>query len=64
LKPERWVSVLPSTLPPVVTYGATYEAAMYNAREAIELILAVYRDEGIAIPNDSDTRVEKLTVAA
>jgi predicted RNase H-like HicB family nuclease len=51
-------------LPPVVTYGETYEAAMYNAREAIELILAVYRDEGIAIPNDSDTRVEKLTVAA
>jgi predicted RNase H-like HicB family nuclease len=63
-EPEGGFTVRVPALPPVVTYGETYEAAMYKAREAIELILAVYRDEGIAIPNDSDTRVEKLTVAA
>jgi predicted RNase H-like HicB family nuclease len=56
--------VLVPALPPVVTYGETYEEAMANAREAIELILEVYRDEGIEIPNDTGTRVEQLTIAA
>jgi len=35
-----------------------------NAREAIELVLAVYRDEGIEIPRDIETRFEKLVIAA
>ncbi len=63
-EPEGGYTVLVPALPPVVTYGETYEEAMANAREAIELILAVYRDEGIDIPNDSGTRVEQLTIAA
>ncbi len=63
-EPEGGFTVLVPALPPVVTYGETYEEAMANAREAIELILAVYRDEGIDIPNDTGTRVEKLTIAA
>ena len=62
-EPEGGFTVLVPALPPVVTYGETYEEAMANAREAIELILAVYRDEGIEIPDDTD-RFEKLTIAA
>jgi antitoxin HicB len=61
-EPEGGFTVLVPALPPVVTYGETYEEAMANAREAIELILEVYRDEGIEIP--PDTRFEKLTIAA
>lgn len=63
-EPDGGYTVLVPALPPVVTYGETYETAVANAREAIELVLAVYRDEGIAIPNDTGTRVEQLTVAA
>ena len=63
-EPEGGFTVLVPALPPVVSYGETYEEAMANAREAIELILEVYRDEGIEIPNDAGTRVEQLTIAA
>ena len=51
-------------LPPVVTYGETREEALFNAREAIQAILDVYRDEGIEIPDDIETRIETLTIAA
>ncbi|MGQ0664801.1 MAG: type II toxin-antitoxin system HicB family antitoxin [Pseudomonadota bacterium] len=37
-------------LPPVVTQGETLEEALAMAREAIELVLEVYRDEGTPIP--------------
>ena len=37
---------------------------MANAREAIEAVLDVYREEGIEIPADVETRLEKLTIAA
>jgi antitoxin HicB len=63
-EPEGGYTVRVPALPPVVSYGRTYDEAMANAREAIELILSVYRDEGIAIPADIETRVERLTVAA
>ena len=63
-EPEGGYTVLVPALPPVVSYGETYEEALANAREAIELILSVYRDEGIEIPNDTGTRVENLTIAA
>jgi len=51
-------------LPPVVTYGATRDEAVANAKEAIEAILDVYREDGIEIPADIETRVETLTIAA
>ena len=51
-------------LPPVVTYGQTYEEALANAREAIEAVLEVYRQDGLAIPPDIETRIDTLTVAA
>jgi antitoxin HicB len=63
-EPEGGFTVLVPALPPVVTYGETYEEAVANAREAIELVLAVYRDEGIEIPRDIETRFEKLVIAA
>ncbi|MBN9305029.1 MAG: hypothetical protein BGO82_10015 [Devosia sp. 67-54] len=63
-EPEGGFTVRVPALPPVVTYGETYEEAMANAREAIEAILDVYREEGIEIPPDIETRIDKLTIAA
>lgn len=63
-EPEGGFTVRVPALPPVVTYGETYEEAMANAREAIEAVLDVYRDEGIEIPPDIETRLDKLTIAA
>lgn len=63
-EPEGGFTVRVPALPPVVTYGETYEKALANAREAIEAVLDVYRDEGIEIPPDIETRLDKLTIAA
>ncbi len=63
-EPEGGYTVRVPALPPVVTYGETYEEAMAMAREAIELVLEVYREEGLEIPDDNETRLETLTVAA
>lgn len=63
-EPEGGYTVLVPALPPVVTYGETYEEALANAREAIEAVLEVYREDGIEIPPDIETRIETLTVAA
>ena len=51
-------------LPEVVTEGDTQEEAMDNAREAIEAILEVYRDEGWDIPEDVKPEIRQLTIAA
>ncbi len=42
-------------LPNVHTYGYTVEAALANAREAIELYLSVLHDEGKPFPDDVTT---------
>jgi predicted RNase H-like HicB family nuclease len=63
-EPEGGFTVRVPALPPVVTYGRTREEALDHAREAIEAVLDVYRDEGIAIPDDVETRLETLTIAA
>jgi antitoxin HicB len=63
-EPEGGFTVRVPALPPVVTYGRTHDEAMANAREAIEAVLDVYREEGIEIPADVETRLEKLTIAA
>lgn len=63
-EPEGGYTVLVPAIPEVVTYGETYEEAMANAQEAIELILEFYRDEGWAIPEDVEMRVDHLTIAA
>jgi predicted RNase H-like HicB family nuclease len=49
-EPEGGYTVTCPKLPPVVTYGETLEEARANAREAIELVIEVYRDEGREIP--------------
>jgi len=63
-EPEGGFTVRVPALPPVVTYGETREEALANAREAIEAVLEVYREDGIEIPPDIKTRIETLTVAA
>lgn len=63
-EPEGGFTVRVPALPEVVTCGDTYEEAMINAREAIELVLEVYRDEGREIPDDIETQVDHLTIAA
>lgn len=63
-EPEGGYTIRVPALPPVVTYGETYEEAMAMAREAIELVLEVYREEGLEIPDDNETRLDSLTIAA
>jgi antitoxin HicB len=63
-QPEGGYTVLVPALPEVVTEGDTREEAMANAREAIEVILEVYREDGREIPEDVKTEVAHLTIAA
>jgi antitoxin HicB len=63
-QPEGGYTVLVPALPEVVTEGDTREEAMANAKEAIELVLEMYREEGWDIPADVPTEVEHLTIAA
>ena len=63
-EPQGGFTVRVPALPPVVTYGATRDEALTNAREAIEAVLDVYREDGIEIPPDIETRIETLTIAA
>jgi antitoxin HicB len=49
-EPEGGFTVSCPKLPPVVTYGETLEEARANAREVIELCLAVMREDGQPIP--------------
>ena len=59
-EPEGGYTVTCPALPEIVTYGATLEQARYNAREAIELVLECYQEEGTSFP-DSD--IDPRTVA-
>lgn len=49
-EPEGGYTVRCAAFPEIVTYGASLEEARAAAREAIELCLDVYRDEGTPIP--------------
>ena len=56
-EPGGGYTVTCPSLPSVVTFGETLDEARTNAREAIELCLEIYRDEGKAIPpSDRDPR--------
>jgi len=63
-QPEGGYTVLVPALPEVVTEGDTREEALANAREAIELVLEMYRDDGRDIPDDVRTEIDHLTIAA
>ena len=61
-EPEGGFTVLVPALPEVVTYGADETDALRMAREAIELALAVRRDQGEEIPADVAPLTRTLTV--
>jgi antitoxin HicB len=63
-QPEGGYTVLVPALPEVVTEGDTREEALANAREAIEAVLELYREEGWEIPEDVKTEIGRLTIAA
>ena len=49
-EPEGGYTVRCAAFPEIVTYGFSLDEARANAREAIELCLEVYEEEGKAIP--------------
>jgi predicted RNase H-like HicB family nuclease len=49
-EPEGGFTVHCAAFPEIVSYGATLEEARARAREAIELCIEVYRDEGRPLP--------------
>jgi predicted RNase H-like HicB family nuclease len=54
-EPEGGYSVRCAAFPELITHGGTLEEARAMAREALELCLEVYRDEGRPIPaSDAD----------
>jgi|APFEC2959095136_1045048.scaffolds.fasta_scaffold00498_5 antitoxin HicB len=63
-EPEGGFTVLVPAIPEVVTYGETYAEAMAMAREAIEVALEVYREDGMEIPPDVETLIDTVTVTA
>lgn len=56
-------TVLVPALPEVVTEGDTEEEALAMAQDAIALVLAHRREEGLPIPGDSTPELRKVTVA-
>jgi predicted RNase H-like HicB family nuclease len=65
-EPEGGYTVRCEAFPELITNGRTLEEARAAAREALELCLEVYRDEGRPIPeSDADPRtLIKEVVAA
>ncbi len=51
-------------LPEVGTQGDSYDEAMANAREAIELVIEDRLARGEAIPADVQPQLERITIAA
>ena len=56
-EPEGGYTVTCPAFPEIVSYGSSLEEARERAREAIELCLEVYRDEGRPFPpSDEDPK--------
>ena len=51
-------------VPGTVSQGETYEEALANIKEAIELALECYRDDGLPLPQDVEVIVEEVEVAS
>jgi antitoxin HicB len=51
-------------LPEVGTQGDTYDEALANVREAIELVIEDRLARGQPIPADVEPQLERITVAA
>ena len=63
-QPEGGFTVLVPALPEVVTEGETEEEALAMAKDAIQLVLAHRKEQGIPVPADAAPSVRKVTVAA
>jgi antitoxin HicB len=63
-EPEGGFTVLVPALPEIVTYGADEEDALRMAHDAIELALAVRRDDGDEIPADIVPLTRTVSIAA
>ena len=65
-EPEGGYTVRCAAFPELITNGRTLEEARTAAREALELCLEVYRDEGRPIPvsdNDPNTIIREVVPA-
>ena len=51
-------------VPGTVSQGETYEEALSNIKEAVELALECYREDGVPIPEDVEVIVEEVEVAS
>jgi predicted RNase H-like HicB family nuclease len=51
-------------VPGTVSQGDTYEEAIANIKEAIELALECYREDGVPLPEDIEVIVEEVEVTA
>ena len=51
-------------VPGTVSQGDTYEEAVANIKEAIELALECYREDGVPLPEDVEVIVEEVEVAS
>jgi predicted RNase H-like HicB family nuclease len=63
LKEGGGFTVVVPALPAVITYGATREEALENARDAIRLCLESLRARGLPAPQDG-TLVEEVAITA
>ncbi len=59
-EPEGGYTVTCRAFPEIVTYGRTLDEARTMAREAIELCLEVYRDEGRPLPPSEQETIPEL----
>jgi antitoxin HicB len=59
-EPEGGFTVTCRAFPEIVTYGRTLEEARGMAREAIELCLEVYREEGRPLPPSEQETIPEL----
>jgi antitoxin HicB len=62
-EPEGGFTVQVPALPEVVTHGIDEADAMRMAREAIEAVLEVYREDGNDWPKDVVAFTRKVTVS-
>lgn len=59
-EPEGGFTVTCRAFPEIVTYARTLDEARANAREAIELCLEVYREEGRQPPPSEQETIPEL----
>ena len=63
-EPEGGFTVSVPSLPGCISYGETLEEGLAMAREAIEGYIAVLKDSGDPIPDDSSTFEYSISIPA